>query len=204
MKANGIHPQGGTSDKPLSTSSSKERSQAVIARSAAAKRRKIEGDRADCSFDEDEEDGLPRPPKQEPKSEYAQNELMKLENVKHQATSSSNPFSHIPMLRQPSAYYPQTPAGAYEYLSSWVSPDVSSHVPGTQNLTQLVSSFAYRRIPNLVRSADVRYIQATEPKAAVAKLNADEDFTPAISTTQSHEADAPSGKGPCESILIPG
>ena len=203
MKANGIHPQGGISNKRPSTSDPRESSQAAIARSAAAKRRKIEGDDADCNFDEEEEDDVPRPPKEEPKPEYAQNKIIKLENINHEATFSSSPFSHIPMLGQPSAYYPQSFTPAYAYSPSCVSPYVSLHIPRTQNLIQLVDSSAFHHIPNSVHSADLHYTKAIDSKAAVAKLNAPEDLAPAMTTTQFHDPGARSGKGPCESILIP-
>ena len=61
MKANGIHPNGGPSERtsPIAAAP-RERSRAAIARSAAAKRRKLEGDREDLAED-DEDDGYHRP-----------------------------------------------------------------------------------------------------------------------------------------------
>jgi hypothetical protein len=70
MKANGIHPNGGPSPAPLThpAPASKTMSKAAIAKAAAAKKRKIEGDSAE-RFKRDEEDEPVKP---------------KLESVSHQ------------------------------------------------------------------------------------------------------------------------
>ena len=55
MKANGIHPSGGTIDKSSEPAVPRPRSKAEIAKAAAAKRRKIEADRDDIAADEDDD-----------------------------------------------------------------------------------------------------------------------------------------------------
>jgi len=70
LKANGIHPNGGPVDKLATPTVSKGRSKAAIAKAAAAKKRKIEGDSAEA-LNNDVDDGSPFLSKSEPR-DFAQ------------------------------------------------------------------------------------------------------------------------------------
>lgn len=119
MKANGIHPSGGPSDKtPIPVAGAKCKSNAAIAKAAAAKRRKIEADRLDLK-DEDEEDVKPIMPKMEPICDFkiqpqpctafSPNSYLQIAISPPLSFSQSQPFPSMPLPSQNYALSSQIP-----------------------------------------------------------------------------------------------
>lgn len=104
MKANGIHPGAGPSDKLQKSSYSNMKSKAAIAKAAAAKRRKIEGDRPSLKQSDEEED-LPWLPKMEPKQEPVESKPVKQESLPHQ-----DAWINTPIPGQLPRFHPLIPA----------------------------------------------------------------------------------------------
>lgn len=90
LKANGIHPSGGTTEKlPVASHTVRQRSKNDITKAAAAKRRKIEGDSFNPRDDEDEdEDDYKSSLKLEPSE-------MAIVKPECDATSHTFTYSHI-------------------------------------------------------------------------------------------------------------
>lgn len=146
MKANGIHP---SCDKPASPSTPKEKSRAAIARSAAAKRRKIEGDTYDTKQDdEDEEEMKPMILKNE-RNENDRHRQVKSEPdpefrgtaYPHISVPPSPPY--FPHLSQPIMHSP----GFHHISSQQPIQQQFHHSPIGSNMNQ---QFRYYPTPNML------------------------------------------------------
>lgn len=118
MKANGIHPNGGTSERPTTQAAPREKSKASTTKVAASKKRKIEGAANSVKLDNVSDSMLTKPNIERVKSEPASDESKLTLPLKSSPATTSTPpvvpvqFSPPPQLQRlfnvPQMAYPQS------------------------------------------------------------------------------------------------
>lgn len=127
MKANGIHPNGGPSPPPPRTAApaSKTMSKAAIAKGAAAKKRKIEGNSVG-RFKHDEEDE-PVKPKLEPVSHqnaYSEGRVESIANLGIQIPATYFALSSDPMAAMENVPHQQQFDSANSIFDEFCTPEM--------------------------------------------------------------------------------